>query len=263
MKKLLALVLLSSSSLLLPLSTPSSLVAAQRATTTAYDGGSATTRYDDVDVSEYENFEEIEEDYSSSLYSSSDDDDDSNDQLEQLRPLAYLGRGLQDLGMCEGDCDSDSQCAGNLKCYLRSDFDDDVVQQADEHDTRPPPGCAGAMRHKVDYCYDPDFGAVAADQEDESEEEDEEEQLEAPVAVDDAQISVERRRHRQLVDLTLYGTELGTNLEECRGACLSDDDCLAGLQCYERVGFEAVPGCTGTGIENQGYWYVQVPVVAL
>ena len=34
---------------------------------------------------------------------------------------------------------------------------------------------------------------------------------------------------------------------ECEGDCDSDDDCEEGLQCFDRSGFEDVPGCSGEG----------------
>lgn len=51
------------------------------------------------------------------------------------------------MGKCEGDCDSDSDCADGLKCYQR-DSSDDV-----------PPGCQDGGDGDIsdsDYCYDPD-----------------------------------------------------------------------------------------------------------
>jgi len=47
---------------------------------------------------------------------------------------------------CEGDCDSDADCHGNLRCWHRSKWSDLV-----------PPGCRGSPHKKShDYCYDPD-----------------------------------------------------------------------------------------------------------
>ena len=43
------------------------------------------------------------------------------------------------LQLCEGDCDSDSQCASGLKCFQRSGF------------TRVP-GCSGNGKNHYDYC---------------------------------------------------------------------------------------------------------------
>jgi hypothetical protein len=33
----------------------------------------------------------------------------------------------------------------------------------------------------------------------------------------------------------------------CEGDCDHDSDCQPGLICYQRGGFESVPGCTGAG----------------
>ena len=46
------------------------------------------------------------------------------------------------LGLCEGDCDGDSDCAEGLKCFGRGGYE--VV-----------PGCDGAGKNRNDYCYDP------------------------------------------------------------------------------------------------------------
>jgi len=46
------------------------------------------------------------------------------------------------LGACQGDCNTDSDCDGDIKCY---------------HD-QIPPGCVGSMDAGQDYCGNPDFG---------------------------------------------------------------------------------------------------------
>mmetsp|Transcript_16128 Transcript_16128/g.39485 ORF Transcript_16128/g.39485 Transcript_16128/m.39485 type:complete len:364 (+) Transcript_16128:157-1248(+) len=46
------------------------------------------------------------------------------------------------LGMCEGDCDSDNDCMGNLICMQRSG-------------TESVPGCNGSGQGGKDYCMDP------------------------------------------------------------------------------------------------------------
>ena len=43
---------------------------------------------------------------------------------------------------CQSDCDSDNQCAGDLRCFQREAYE-------------PIPGCAGAGSEGWDYCYDP------------------------------------------------------------------------------------------------------------
>ena len=49
--------------------------------------------------------------------------------------------GNGDLGLCEGECDNDAQCKGDLKCFLRTGF-------------TPVPGCSGTGIEDWDYCYD-------------------------------------------------------------------------------------------------------------
>jgi len=46
------------------------------------------------------------------------------------------------LGMCQGDCDGDSECAGNLLCMHRDGFE-------------KVPGCGGNGAVGIDYCFDP------------------------------------------------------------------------------------------------------------
>ena len=60
--------------------------------------------------------------------------------------LQYVGnnnrpREAFPLEECQGDCDSDDDCAGQLKCYQRSN--DDLT-----------PGCLGKGQERKDYCYD-------------------------------------------------------------------------------------------------------------
>jgi hypothetical protein len=46
---------------------------------------------------------------------------------------------------CSGDCDSDDECAGSLRCFMRSGYE-------------PVPGCGGSGEMGTDYCYDPNDG---------------------------------------------------------------------------------------------------------
>ena len=43
------------------------------------------------------------------------------------------------------------------------------------------------------------------------------------------------------------------NLAECQGDCDNDDDCQTGLECFQRGGYDAVPGCGGTGVRDWDY----------
>ena len=62
--------------------------------------------------------------------------------------LLYVGNNGEPsdvfpLGLCQGDCDNDGECAGGLECFQRSD-------------QTPVPGCVGKGADRADYCYDPE-----------------------------------------------------------------------------------------------------------
>ena len=42
-----------------------------------------------------------------------------------------------------------------------------------------------------------------------------------------------------------FGSDSDELLADCRGDCDSTDDCESGLVCYQRSGFDAMPGCKG------------------
>ena len=46
------------------------------------------------------------------------------------------------LGECQGDCDDDTECDGDLVCFHNTG--------GDEH---APPGCSGTATTNWDYCY--------------------------------------------------------------------------------------------------------------
>jgi len=58
--------------------------------------------------------------------------------------LTLIGEGIEGLGTCEGDCDSDSDCAGSLRCYDRTGSE--KVHGCD--------GEADAIEGR-DFCFDP------------------------------------------------------------------------------------------------------------
>ena len=53
--------------------------------------------------------------------------------------LHYKANGPYPLGLCDGDCDHDGDCATGLYCYRRSEFE-------------PVPGCDGLGSRGKDYC---------------------------------------------------------------------------------------------------------------
>lgn len=64
------------------------------------------------------------------------------DPSRNFKELTFLGQDGP-FGRCAGDCDDDSECAGNLICYQRSGEVNDV------------PGCPGRAVLDVDYCVSP------------------------------------------------------------------------------------------------------------
>jgi hypothetical protein len=75
---------------------------------------------------------------------------DPNDVLVNERGKFLVDKGSDwvpakayPLGVCEGDCDSDHDCAGDLVCFQR-------------HGERPVPSCQGAGSYSTDYCIRPE-----------------------------------------------------------------------------------------------------------
>jgi len=54
------------------------------------------------------------------------------------------------LGRCSGDCDTNSDCAGDLECFER-----DALESV--------PGCTGQGAEEWDYCYQPDLNDLGLD----------------------------------------------------------------------------------------------------
>jgi len=115
-----------------------------------------------------------------------------------------------DSGLCEictGDCDSDSDCAGELRCISRNGSGLQDV-----------PGCSwpegsDAIRNdNDDFCFMP---------------------VSAP-----GQINYVGE---------CSSSSNGYLCGECEGDCDNDSQCAPGLVCSERSGFEAVVGCSGEG----------------
>ena len=78
------------------------------------------------------------------------DDDDNNYCVPSIK-LNWLGwTPRQNLNLCEGDCDRNSDCAPGLVCFERNDH-------------RPIPGCIGLGVSRGDYCiYDPNIPPTLA-----------------------------------------------------------------------------------------------------
>ena len=63
------------------------------------------------------------------------------DTSRNFNELVFLGQ-KGPFGRCAGDCDSDSDCVGDLRCFQRDGEVNNV------------PGCPGRAVDNVDYCYD-------------------------------------------------------------------------------------------------------------
>jgi len=63
--------------------------------------------------------------------------------------VSIAADGESNLGLCEGDCDSNDDCAAGLSCFQRNGL-------------TPVPGCSGAGNTNWDYCYDPSEAAVGS-----------------------------------------------------------------------------------------------------
>ena len=143
---------------------------------------------------------------------------------------------------CCGDCDGDSDCAGNLVCHQRGSDDDGFL-----------PGCAGMPEGSMDYCVDPDADPGTA----------------APTEWKPPLVILERPNSNggdfdnataeELSYLPLLREVDDDELElrgdgkllECEGDCDDDDDCRGGdegeMLCFERSrgSDKPVPGCRG------------------
>ena len=65
------------------------------------------------------------------------------DNGEFFPPLNSIAKDpTQTLQLCEGDCDSDADCADNLKCFKRGGLE-------------RVPGCSGTGINDFDYCVRP------------------------------------------------------------------------------------------------------------
>lgn len=79
----------------------------------------------------------------------------------------------------------------------------------------PIPGCRGRGTKDWDYCYDPSGS----------------------------------------IELSGGNDDKAKNLKACTGDCDSDDQCASGLMCFQRDGYETIPGCTGKGQKGSDYCY--------
>ena len=129
------------------------------------------------------------------------------------------------LSECEGDCDIDRDCEGDLICFQR-----DGIESV--------PGCLGGEDEsgRTDYCIRAGASIVTAPP------------TTASPTISPAPTPAYPR-------LRYVGNERDPSLGECEGDCDKNSDCRGGLICFQRDGTESVPGCLGGEEESKGTDY--------
>ncbi|GKY90745.1 hypothetical protein MPSEU_000047400 [Mayamaea pseudoterrestris] len=122
------------------------------------------------------------------------------------------------LGKCQGDCDSDSECATGLVCFQRSG-------------TEAVPGCSAASKYSgLDFCVDPNSSSSSS-------------------SSGNGGTSTGGGTTNSGSAIVITGDNKSPlsafPLGKCQGDCDSDSDCQPGLVCYQRLNTESVPGCSG------------------
>ncbi|CAB9510281.1 expressed unknown protein [Seminavis robusta] len=148
------------------------------------------------------------------------------------------------LGECQGDCDSDDDCKGNLKCFERGPGD-------------PVPGCEGGEEamSRTDYCVSPSANTGSGGSDGASQRYSSSAQYEINIKPASEQSeslgqNVQQQSSTQSQaqnDLVGFGATPpnGKVLAECEGDCDNDQDCDDGLVCFQRGPGNFVPGCNG------------------
>jgi hypothetical protein len=132
------------------------------------------------------------------------------------------------LGRCQGDCDNNGDCAGNMICHQRG---------ANE----AVPGCFGgeADGSRTDYCINPINTAPTT-----------------PRPTPAPTVSPTNAPTTPMPDLQSFGGSPPAErfpLGLCEGDCDVDGDCADGLVCFERGPNDEVPGCAGNDASDTDY----------
>ncbi len=157
------------------------------------------------------------------------------------------------LGLCQGDCDDDDECAGDLICYQRGR--NEAV-----------PGCAGGRneRDSTDYCILPPTASPTI-----SHAPSQQPTISIAPSVsqapsDEPSFSPTAKPTRLLINKVGNGGSPSEvfPLGLCQGDCDDDDECAGDLICYQRERNEAVPGCSGGQNERDNTDYCIPPPTA-
>ena len=139
--------------------------------------------------------------------------------------MNYVGEcGTYKCGLCEGDCDDDTDCEGDLVCVERDGFE--AVA-----------GCTGEGGNRDMYGKDvcaPSPTPTAPTPT-------------APTPTGDFLNSLTFNEN---------GCDANSPCSKCEGPCTDDNSCSENLVCFARTGSEAVPGCvTGSSGDISGANY--------
>ena len=175
------------------------------------------------------------------------------------------------LGKCAGDCDNDEECTGGLICFQRDDH-------------TPVPGCKGAAVLRTDYCVELNRTELSTKQDNltfiglrgpEDQllgecvgecdanndcssglmcfERTDDEPVPGCGGTPETGINYCVNASADQHNLTGFGADPTQPLGKCVGDCDDDGECGAGLICFKRDGFTAVPGCAGAGVPGRDY----------
>lgn len=158
---------------------------------------------------------------------------------EKESPVRRLRRQLQvaaknfgrkhsgNLGLCEGDCDTNAECRGDLVCFQRNAGDN-------------VPGCSltsSQRSSRADFCVvarqsgTPRPPTPAASP------------VRPPAPVASPVAAVRAPTSSGGTTAVYVGNDNVSNLGLCQGDCDTNQDCAPGLRCHQRSRGQAAPGC--------------------
>jgi len=134
------------------------------------------------------------------------------------------------LGLCEGDCDSDEDCAEDLFCFIK---DTGVLSV---------PGCNGFDMSRTDYCTYKNMTTSSSSA--------------PPANYSSSSITLSDSSELPLLFAYIENPPNISSLplQLCQGDCDSDTDCANELICYMKPLNESlVPGCAGISITRTDF----------
>ena len=160
-------------------------------------------------------------------------------QTYDALPLGKPGCSVNNpCGLCEGDCDNDDECAGQLVCKQKNG-----PGSVD--------GCLGFDQSKADFCVEPLVAkAVIVTN------------TPAPVSVTSNNVIASDSGNNSgtgAFKLSLPGCSVNTPCGLCEGDCDNDDECGGHLVCRQKSGPGSVDGCAGYDKSNSDFC-VEPPV---